>query len=513
MISMRGHELFMRQYFRADVAHRRQCKIVRHIDCIPRPCGLFRKQKNFFVLQEFFQGLTVTRLRINWCIPTRSRKVEPVHSIVIIGGGAGGIQLATRLGDKLGKSRKARVILVDRAATHLWKPLLHEVAAGSMDANAHQLEYAAQARWHHFEFQQGSLIGLDRAGQTVTISAVTDEDGVEILPQREVDYDTLVLAIGSETNFFGVPGAAEHAIALDAVSQAERFRRRMIAACMRAQSRLAQVERRGQPPVSIVIIGAGATGVELSAELRGTARVLGAYGLHQLDPLRDISITLIEAGPRILGPLPERIADETAALLQDMNIGILTSERVTEVQPQSVHTASGKILPADLTVWAGGIQVPKVLAEVGLPTNRLGQVLVSQTLQTTIDPDIFAFGDCASCPWPEKSTTVPPRAQAAHQQAGLLYRSLQRRLEGKSLPVFHYRDRGSLVSLGRYDAVGNLMGKLIGSTLFVEGKLARALYVSLYRQHVMALHGFVRMVFDTVAQWLRRKTSPRVKLH
>jgi NADH dehydrogenase len=452
--------------------------------------------------------------------PNRARAIEKsqhqpdaLHRIVIVGGGAGGVQLATRLGDRMHKSRKAQVILVDRAAAHLWKPLLHEVAAGSMDANTHQLDYAAQARWHHFEFQQGAMIGLDRSSKTVTVSAVRDEDDVEILPQREIPYDTLVLSIGSETNFFGVPGAPEHTIAIDTVAQAERFRRRMIAACMRAQNGLGNQAGRDRPHVNIVIIGAGATGVELSAELRGTAKVLGAYGLHRLDPQRDITITLIEAGPRILGPLPERIAEETVALLRKLNIEILVSERVTEVQPHAVLTASGKTLPTDLTVWAGGIQVPKILAEAGLPVNRIGQVIVSQTLQTIIDSDIFGFGDCASCPWPEKSTTVPPRAQAAHQQADMLYRSMHRRLEGKPLPVFHYRDRGSLVSLGRFDTVGNLMGKLIGSTLFVEGKIARLLYVSLYRQHVMALHGFMRMVLDTLAQWLRRQTSPRVKLH
>lgn len=438
---------------------------------------------------------------------------DSAHRIVIVGGGAGGIQLATRLGDKLHKTGEGRVILVDHMAAHLWKPLLHEVAAGSMDANTHQLEYAAQARWHHFEFQQGALIGLDRASKVVTVSATEDEDGVEILPQREVAYDTLILAIGSVTNFFGVPGARENTIAIDTVAQAERFRRRMIAACMRAQNAPEKPGGADRPKVNIVIIGAGATGVELSAELRSTAKVLGAYGLHRLDPNRDISITIVEAGPRILGPLPERVARETADLLRSLNIGIFVSEKVTEVRPDAVLTASGKTLPADLTVWAGGIQVPSILAELGLPTNRLGQVIVSQTLQTIIDPDIFALGDCASCPWPEKSTSVPPRAQAAQQQADLLYQSMLRHLAGKPLLLFHYRDRGSLVSLGRFDTIGNLMGKLIGSTLFVEGKVARVLYVSLYRQHIVALHGFMRMVLDTIAQWLLRKTSPRVKLH
>lgn len=436
-----------------------------------------------------------------------------LHRIVVVGGGAGGLELATCLGDKLHDGQRAHVVLVDRVATHLWKPLLHEVAAGSLDANAHQLEYVAQARWHHFEFQQGALINLDRTRKIITVTAVRDEEGVEILPEREISYDTLVLAIGSTTNFFGVPGAAEYAIAVDTVADAEHFRRRMIAACMRAHNRLGEMADQDRPEVNIVIVGGGATGVELSAELRNTAEVLGAYGLHRLDPRRDIRITIIEAGPRILGPLPERLATETASLLKQLDINILTGEKVTRMQPHAVVTSSGKTLPADLTVWAGGIKVSKVLADIGLPVNKLGQVIVSQTLQTIIDPHIFAFGDCASCPWPEKGQSVPPRAQAAHQQARFMYQALRRRLAGKPLPAFEYRDHGSLVSLGRFNTVGNLMGKLVGRTLLVEGKLARLLYVSLYRQHLMALHGFMRMLLDTLAQWLRRKSAPRVKLH
>ncbi len=435
------------------------------------------------------------------------------HRIVIVGGGAGGLELATRLGDKFAKAPGTHVVLVDKLPTHLWKPLLHEVAAGSMDANTNQLEYIAQARWHHFEFQQGELIGLDRVRKTITAAQVLDEEGVEILPQRDIPYDTLVLAIGSVTNFFNTPGASEHALAVDTVQEAEHFRRRLIAACMRAQNRLGDAANHARPKVHIAIIGAGATGVELSAELRNTAHVLGAYGLHQLDPRGDIRITIIEAGSRILGPLPDYVARETIATLDKLDIGILTNERVTEVRSNSIVTASGKTLPADLTVWAAGIKVPKVLEDLGLPVNRLGQVIVSQTLQTEIDPDIFAFGDCASCPWPETGSTVPPRAQAAHQQAKYLYDALQRRLQGRPLKQFEYHDHGSLISLGRFNAVGNLMGKVLRKSMLVEGMLARLLYFSLYRSHLIALHGVMRMLLDTLAQWARRKTAPRVKLH
>ncbi|RDK11992.1 NAD(P)/FAD-dependent oxidoreductase [Cupriavidus lacunae] len=433
--------------------------------------------------------------------------------IVVVGGGAGGLELVTKLGDKLGRKGEAQVVLVDRLPTHIWKPLLHEVAAGSMDPNTHQLEYAAQARWHHFEFQLGELTGIDRTRKTISVSASFDEDGAELLPARELPYDTLVLAIGCVTHFFGVPGAAENAIALDVVAQAERFRKRLIAACVRAQNGRGRVDEDGRPRVDIAIIGAGATGVELSAELRNTAHVLSAYGLHRLDPRRDVRIHVIEAGPRILPALSERVSAETAKLLKKLDVNVLTGERVTEVTPLAVLTASGKHIDADLTVWAAGITAPPVLASLGLPVSRQGQIVVGPTLQSEGDPDIFAFGDCASCPWPEKQTTVPPRAQAAHQQATFLYDALRARLAGRPLPRFAFKDLGSLVSLGHFSAVGSLMGGLIGGSMFIEGLMARVMYTSLYRMHVMALHGAVGMALDTVSHWLRRKTSPRVKLH
>ncbi|WP_427310633.1 NAD(P)/FAD-dependent oxidoreductase [Cupriavidus sp. H39] len=435
------------------------------------------------------------------------------HRIVVVGGGAGGLELVTKLGDKLGRKGAAQVVLVDRLPTHIWKPLLHEVAAGSMDPNTHQLEYAAQARWHHFEFQQGELTGVDRTRKTISVSACLDQDGAELLPARELPYDTLVLAIGCVTHFFGVPGAAEHAIALDTVAQAERFRKRLIAACVRAQNGRGRVDGDGRPRVDVAIIGAGATGVELSAELRNTAHVLSAYGLHRLDPRRDVRIHVIEAGPRILPALSERVSAETAKLLSKLDVDVFTSERVTEVTPQAVLTASGKTIDADLTVWAAGITAPAVLASLDLPVSRQGQIVVGPTLQSEGDPDIFAFGDCASCPWPEKQTSVPPRAQAAHQQATFLFEALCARLAGRPLPRFGFKDFGSLVSLGHFSAVGSLMGGLIGGSMFIEGLMARFMYTSLYRMHVMALHGAVGMALDTVSHWLRSKTSPRVKLH
>ena len=434
----------------------------------------------------------------------RSRKP---HRIVVVGGGAGGLELVTRLGDTLARRGEASVTLVDRNRTHLWKPLLHEVAAGSMDIHAHQLDYLAQARWHHFTFVLGALEGLDRQSMHVHVAPVREEDGNEVLPARRIPYDTLVIAVGSESNDFGTPGVREHAFTIDNAWQANLFHRRLVNACFRANFA-------GDGRVlDITIVGAGATGVELAAELHNTIRILTSYGLENFHPERQIRITVLEAGPRILAGLPEYLAVETGKTLRSLGVEVLVGEKVVEVAADHVKTGTGRVVGAHFTVWAAGIRCPAVLRELdGLESNRLNQLVVRETLATTRDADIFALGDCAQAPWRE-GRPVPPRAQSAHQQAMHLVKTLRRRLDGREPRPFRYRDFGSLVSLGNYQSVGTLMGFATGGTVRLEGVLAKLFYLSLYRLHVWALHGFWRMALDTLARMIRRQTEPKVKLH
>ncbi len=436
------------------------------------------------------------------------------HRLVIVGGGAGGLPLAAGLGDRYGRDGLLQITLVDRNATHVWKPLLHEVAAGRMDANAHDLVYLAIAHWHGFRFRQGALTGLDRARREITLDAVIGPQGEEILPRRTLPYDTLVICTGSVSNDFGIAGVAEHAVSLDAPQDAERFHQRLLAASVRADGRAAQ----GLPAaVNIVIIGAGATGVELAAEIRQTTRAHAGYGLDHLDPAKNIRLTLLEAAPRILPPLSDRLAVAATELLARLDVDVRTGERVTQVATDRVHTADGKSFPADLVVWAAGIMAPEVLRHLdGLEVNRANQLVVTPTLQTTQDPDVFAFGDCAAAPWlghAGTGTILPPRAQVAHQQASLLEKSIRARLKGTPLPEFRFHDFGSLVSLGELSAVGNLMGRLIGGSMLIQGLIARVMYASLYKMHQVSIHGYVRVGLDTMGRFLRNRLSPRIKLH
>ena len=433
------------------------------------------------------------------------------HHVVVVGGGAAGLELVTRLGDRLGRRGRAQITLIDCARTHLWKPMLHAVAAGSMDPGEHELNYLAQAHWHHFRYRLGELTGLDRARKVVRLAASFDDEGKEITPAQEIHYDTLVIAIGSVTNDFGTPGVTKHAVPLETPQQATRFNRRLVNAFIRAHMQDLPV-RPGQ--LHVAIIGAGATGTELAAELHRTAREVVAFGLDRIDPESDIRIVLIEAADRILPGLPQRISDATRRLLDEMGVEVRTGAKVAEVRADGVRLASGEVIPSELVVWAAGVRAPEVLRNMdGLEVNRINQLVVETTLQTTRDPDIFAIGDCAACPRPGHATPVPPRAQAAHQQALLMVRQIERRLRGEALLPYTYRDFGSLVSLGEYSTVGNLMGRLLGRNIFIEGMFARLMYRSLHTLHEHALHGNRRTVLGVLSRNLSRRTGPQVKLH
>jgi NADH dehydrogenase len=441
-----------------------------------------------------------------------TRESADLHRIVVVGGGAGGLELVTRLGDKLGRRKLADVTLIDKSRAHLWKPLLHEVAAGTMDFAVHEIDFLAQAHWHGFRYRIGEMIGLDRQKREVRIAAHLDDEGRQVTPMRSIPYDTLVIAVGSQSNDFDTPGVRERAVSLDTPLAARRFHLRLVNAYIRGH---AQPEPLRPEQLQVAIIGAGATGTELAAELHYTTRQLVAYGLDRIDPEKDIKIHLIEAAARILPALPERLSNAALKLLQRLGVRVHTGSKVAEVCATGVKLASGTFLPAELVVWAAGVKAPDVLRNLdGLETNRIDQLVVLPTLQTTRDERIFALGDCAACPWQDRpGTEVPPRAQAAHQQATHLVKQIRRRMAGERLQPWRYRDFGSLVSLGEHSTIGNLMGGLVGGNLWIEGLFARLMYRLLYKLHEYALHGPTKVTLDTLARLITRRTEPHVKLH
>ncbi|HUL11066.1 MAG TPA: NAD(P)/FAD-dependent oxidoreductase [Methylococcaceae bacterium] len=434
---------------------------------------------------------------------------EP-HRIVIVGGGAGGLKLATRLGNTLGRRGEAEITLIDCNPTHVWKPLFHEVAAGTLKPHDEALEYLGHSAGNRYRFLLGRMSGLDRRKREIRLEPVRNEKGEEVIPEQCIRYDTLVMAVGSLCNDFGIKGVAEHCLFIDTQAEAEQFHRQFMEAYLRAQTQQKSTQR-----LEIVIVGGGATGIELSAELHRIVRILNQLNAyrHGSERSTEVGIHIIEATDRLLPELPLRLSTATQRQLEKLGIMVHTGERVLEVTETGFKTAKSPWVPAHIKVWAAGIKAPAFLRELdGLETNAINQLIVRRTLQTTLDDHIFVIGDCAACPQPHLNRNVPPRAQAAHQQASLAHKNILRRLQGKKLSEYRYRDYGCLISLGKYSTVGTLMGNLLGR-VFIEGFIARLVYLSLYKMHQTALFGPFRASLLAVADFFRHSVRPRLKLH
>lgn len=430
--------------------------------------------------------------------------------IVVVGGGAGGLELVRRLGARFGR-RRHDIILVEKSRTHIWKPLLHEVAAGALDANLDEVGYRSHCHRWGYRYFLGALESVDRERREVVLAPMLDEDGSELVARHTIRYDYLVIAVGSVTNDFGIPGVAKHCLFLDDRAGADRFRNRLLDHCLRV-SRTMSSRPGADEHVRIAIVGGGATGVELAAELYNSAAALAYYGLEVFDESR-LQITLIEAGPRILPALPETLAAAARAELEALGVKVSTAVAVTEALPHRFVTGGGERIEADLLVWAAGVKAPPLLAGLGLEVNRNNQIVVRETLQTTSDERIFAIGDCCSYTPPGATAAVPPRAQAAHQMASTVFGNLTRLMESRPLKRFEYHDHGSLVSLSRFSTVGSLMGNLVGGRMAIEGRLARWVYTSLYRMHLIAIHGWMKGLALLLVGRVNRIIRPRLKLH
>lgn len=408
------------------------------------------------------------------------------HKIVIVGGGVAGLEIATMLGRRWRRQHHhaPSITLIDRDFAHVWKPMLHTIAAGTRDISQQQTTYIAQARDAGFAYQPGEMCGLDRVNREILIAPLNAPDDRLLVPARQLAYDTLIVALGSQANDFGTPGVAEHCMTIDSRQQADAFNREIR---IRILQCLAQ---EGELPIAIV--GGGATGVELAAELVQLTQTAVAYGAEGL--AARISITLIESGPRLLAAFPQDISESTQARLESLGIHVKTHTRVNAANSEGFVLGDGSVVPAALKVWAAGIKAPEFMAQLGgLETTPGNQLIILPTLQTTLDPHIYAVGDCSSLKLPGAARPLAPTAQTAHQQAQHLIRHLPAAIErGTPIPDFVYRDFGALVSLGEYDAYGSL-GKfgLLRDVTF-KGRLAQLSHVMLYRSHQARLHGFWR---------------------
>lgn len=421
--------------------------------------------------------------------------------LVIVGGGIAGLALATRLGNSMGRSGKLDITLVDKGFSHVWKPMLHCFAAGTARNENDRITFVSHAAGHGFRFCYGEISRLDRTARRITLAPLTEQDDEEvILEERHVDYDALIFAIGSRANDFGTPGVKDHCIFLDNVVEANNFNENFRHAILQAYGR--------GTPLDIAIVGGGATGVQLAAELHKALDIGSLYNFTPTTP--DMRITLLEAGPRILPSFPETVSDEAHQQLEALKISVRTGAMVSGVDEKGFLLKDGSRVDAQFRVWAAGVKAPDVTQDMdGLECARGGQFVVKPNLQTTRDDRIFAVGDCSFIP----ETPLPPTAQVARQEAHHLAKHLPQWIVSQTpVPPFKFNNKGAIVALGNYNGWGAFAdGKTFGGGA-LHGLSARLGHTALYRQHQFELYGLTRGAIACLTDWLDRFVRPSVRM-
>ena len=422
--------------------------------------------------------------------------------IIVVGGGVAGLILATRLGHALGHRSLARITLIDRSWIHVWKPMLHTFAAGTWNIYEQQVQYVAHARRHHFEYVPGRLVAIDRAARHIRLAPLVVA-GEAVAGGRELDYDVLVLALGSRANDFGTPGVVEHCHFIDSQDQADEFNARLRAQVVRSFAQGGNID--------IAIVGGGATGVELAAELSRMVELAGAYG--EADIRKQLHLTLLESAPRILSAFPEAVSASATSQLRALGVDVRTGVRVIAADADGYTLDGGERVSAALKVWAAGIRASSRFDESGLELNRAGQVVVGPNLLAKGEQSIFALGDCASLVPEGAGRPLPSTAQVANQQALHLIRHLPACLgKGKPMPPFRFHDLGALVALSDYNAFGTLgrFGFFKGG--FIKGRFAQLSHAMLYRRHQLSLHGPGRAALLWMADGINALVEPDIRI-
>jgi NADH:quinone reductase (non-electrogenic) len=433
--------------------------------------------------------------------------IDGLHRLVIVGGGVAGLELASALGRRAradsNRDERMTVTLVDRDSAHVWKPMLHTIAAGTQDLSQQQTPYLAQARAAGFTYEPGQFCGLDRQRRSITLGPLLDAAGETIVPERSLEYDTLVLAVGSRSNTFRTPGVADHCLMIDSRLQAEAFNVALRLQLVRAIATDAAL--------SIAIVGGGATGVELSAEIMRLAETVRAYGDD--DASHRLAVTLVEAGPRLLSGFPEDISAAARERLESLGVQVLLNSTVRKASATYLDFGGGHVLRATLKVWAAGIKGPDELASLtDLDVSANNQVVVTASLQSSRDSNVFALGDCSTLA-ADAGHRHPATAQVAHQQARHLIRHLPAYVHGGvAIPPFRYRHFGSVVALGDYDAFASLGRSGFFEGLTVRGRLAQLSHSLLYRSHQSRIHGFWRGGLLWLIDRLNRRVRAPIRL-
>ncbi|WP_434778630.1 NAD(P)/FAD-dependent oxidoreductase [Neisseria sp. Ec49-e6-T10] len=421
-------------------------------------------------------------------------------NIIIIGGGIAGMEVATSLSKQF-QHTQTNIILIDKSPLHVWKPMLHMFAAGTAEPTEQGVSFVAHASIHGFQYHPGKVYKIDQLNKTVHLETLFNGEYIEILPDRTLHYDYLIVSTGSCSNDFGTKGVKEFAYTIDDLKRASHFFESFQSLILRAIDK--------QEVCNVCIVGAGATGVELAGELHNFIELASSYGDHDINQF--LHITLIESNARILKSFTEKISKEAKYALEKLNIRVIENERVMEVQKDNVLLGNGEIIQATLTVWSAGVKAPEFIQTIEeIDLSASGQIVVNPYFQSLKDSSIFALGDCSSI----QAAPLAPTAQVARQQALYLSRHFKKIIQQEpNIPSFQYKDNGALVSVGRYASFGVFGGKGILKGNTFKGYIAMFAHIMLYRMHQTAILGFWRAHAAWLAEKLTRFVKPKIRTY
>jgi NADH dehydrogenase len=348
--------------------------------------------------------------------------------VIIVGAGFGGLSAIAKL-----RKAGARVTIIDKNLYSTFQPLLYQVATGGL--NPGDISYpvgGAASRWKT-RYIRGELATIDAAGR-----------GIKLTDGREFEYDYLIIATGVAENHFSIPGAAEHTFGLytrpDALTLRDHF--------MNGFERLSA----GQAEMfSVVVVGGGATGVELAGTLGELRSDVLRGTFPNVDPSQ-VHVRVVEMASALLMPFHESLRAYTLRQLEKRGVEVLLGSRILSVGADCVYLDGGKMLPSDLTVWAAGVAAPPAVGAWGLPQGHAGRILVGSDLRVKDAERIFAIGDIALNP----DDPSPQLAQPAMQEARHAAAQIAALLAGRPTQPFRYHDKGNMATIGRRSAVVEL---------------------------------------------------------
>jgi NADH dehydrogenase len=380
--------------------------------------------------------------------------------IVVLGGGFGGVYSALHLERMLGPD--VDITLVSRENFFLFTPMLHEVAASDIDIT--HLVSPLRALLRRTTVFVGDVVGIDCQARSVTVAHGTDAH------QHHVSFDHLVVALGSITNFYGLPGLEQHALTMKTLGDAIHLRNEVIAAMEEADG---ECSVRSDEPLTVVVVGGGFAGVETVAGLNDFVHEgLRFYRrLHAQKP----RMVLVHSGPVILPELGEKLGEYAQQALARSGVEIITNAKVAECTDTGVRLADGRSISTRLVVWTAGTSPHPLIHDLPCQLDR-GRIVVDETLAVPGWPGIWALGDCAVVPDRRTGKAYPPTAQHAIREARTVARNIAASLEGRPLAPFRFRTIGQLAAIGRRTGVARVFG--VNFSGFFAWWLWRTIYLS-----------------------------------